>query len=517
MANKVEKKVEDELEEMSEERKKLEETLKKIRTERARIEEDLRKIEKRRRARRDKRAVEEVPEAAPEIENAVEEKPGAAPEIEEEIPKEKTLFEEEYVEEHGELPELAPEIEEIEEEFEAVPEVEEEYPEEYEEKIGRPGVLARIKNSIMLGIENVGVQTADAFIWVSSAVFAFFRIVFGASGGFIGGFMGGVYKKAGHISPKNLRGKVDNLVLYGSLTQDAGKVIGRTIVYSIIACVFASILAFILFNSLLIVLIAFVAGFGIVWLLMYIILNLLADRRAAAIEEVLPDVLLIVSSNMIAGMPPYNALMVAARPEFGPLSEEIQKAVKETMGGTSLAKSLDEMKDRTVSNKLKRAVRLIIQGMKSGGDLPTVLQGISEDIRIEQNIQKEMAANTKAYAMFILFAILIGAPLLLGVSITFVEIFSSILKTINIDQLGAEAGGGAIKIAPLSITPEFFRNYAVLTLGTLGLLGGLLISIIQTGNARSGVTYAPVMAIVAVVIFLVVWQVLISFFGQMIV
>src|SRR3989338_1305476 len=48
-----------------------------------------------------------------------------------------------------------------------------------------------------------------------------------------------------------------------------------------------------------------------------------------------PGFLLLVSSNINAGMTPFNSFQVAARPEFGPLAEEIKYAVSKSLGTTS--------------------------------------------------------------------------------------------------------------------------------------------------------------------------------------
>jgi len=150
-----------------------------------------------------------------------------------------------------------------------------------------------------------------------------------------------------------------------------------------------------------IILLALVGPFIVTWGLFYVVFLVLIDRRTASIEKVLPDVLTMISQNMIAGMTVYNALWVAARPEFGPLAVEIQTVARETLGGESFEKSLRNMSERIKSYKLSRSIKLMIQGMRSGGELPTVLQEIASDIRTEQNLFKRMSAQTTSQAMFI--------------------------------------------------------------------------------------------------------------------
>jgi len=286
--------------------------------------------------------------------------------------------------------------------------------------------------------------------------------------------------------------------------------------YSMILPILTATVAITMGASLFIIIATIVVSFFIVWATMYVLLTLLIERRTESIENVLPDVLSMISQNMIAGMTPYNALWTAARPEFGPLALEIQKVARDTLAGVSLEEALMDMAFRVKSTKLDRAVKLMIQGMKSGGELPTVLQEIATDIRTEQNLMKRMRAETAAQAMFIVFAILIGAPLLFASSIQFITIFSKIYSRIDTNVLSQQAQSGLMSMSGLSITPEFYFMYAVLTLGVSAFFASLLVGLIRTGKISSGLSSMPILIALAVGIFVGLNYGLGSFFGGMI-
>lgn len=239
----------------------------------------------------------------------------------------------------------------------------------------------------------------------------------------IASFLEGIYKRVGGVSPFGWKKKINQLVIYSGIEKTQEEVTGITIVNGVIfAVLFALGGYFFLELDIIAALVFGVVIFGAVWIVVYSIINLIADKRADEVEAALPDVLQIVSANISAGMTPYNALWVSARKEFGALAEEIKIAQKETLGGKPFTDALTDMGQRVRSDVLKRTVRLIIQGMKAGGELPNILQGIGTDIRQMRLLQKEMAANTMSYVLFILFGMLIGAPLLFSVSIQFVDI-----------------------------------------------------------------------------------------------
>ena len=161
----------------------------------------------------------------------------------------------------------------------------------------------------------------------------------------------------------------------------------------------------------------------------------------------------------------------------------------------------------------------MIQGMRSGGELPTVLQEIANDIRAEQNLFRRMSSETTSQAMFILFALLVGAPLLFSASNQFIVIFSDIYHKIGLDKdlSSMPTTGSMISIKKLPITSEFFMFYAGTTLAVSSMFGALLIGLIRTGKLSAGIPLVPVVAVCSVLIFLVLQNVLGSFFKGMMV
>jgi len=379
------------------------------------------------------------------------------------------------------------------------------------------GSITNVIKKILGAVFKVIITIITAFIptikWIYAALYRLVSVVWGFIRGLQDKIINTATSKAKHLTPEKITRGIDGMIVYGGVRKTSSQIISSTSIYAVVFSILAGALAYSLDFSGLLIFGSFTAGFVVVFVVVYIILNIMADRRAESVDAMLPDVLQIVSVNMTAGMTPYNSLLVAARPEFGPLAEEIHNAVQDTLGGKPLIASLEEMTTRVRSDKLRRCIKLMAQGMESGGELSSVLQGIATDIRYIQSLQKEMKANTTAYSMFILFSVLIGAPLLLGVSITFVEIFSAIFETIDVGSMEGAAQSSMISLEGLSISPEFFWLYAVLVLLISGFFGGIMIGVIQTGKVSSGITYGPVLAIIAVTIFIVLHKVLVGVFG----
>jgi len=395
----------------------------------------------------------------------------------------------------------------------------------------------------------------------------------------VSGFLQGIYRRVGRFSPFGWKKKINMLIIYSGIEKTQIEITGITIVNGVVLAALVSTIGFFLLNwDLLLVVIAAIFSFGIVWVIIYSVINMMADKRTDEVENALPDVLQIVSANISAGMTPYNALWVSARKEFGALAEEIKIAQKETLGGKSFADALTDMGNRVRSNVLQRTIRLLIQGMKAGGELPQILQGIGNDIRQMRLLQKEMAANTMSYILFILFGMVLGAPLLFSVSIQFVDImnrFQPEEMDIDISSAGAGpmmggmqgfdmlslGGGGCPKdfdrdgiadtwerehglnpknstdaqninpelgityleqyergappLPPSCIKPEYLEIFAMISLFSVGFFGSLLIGLIRKGKQSAGLKLAPLLVPATLGMFILMKTGMAFFFGSM--
>jgi hypothetical protein len=396
----------------------------------------------------------------------------------------------------------------------------------------------------------------------------------------IGGFLQGTYHRVGGVSPFGWKKKINQLVIYSGVNKTQEEITGITIINGVVLATFIALMGFFFMGwDIIITIVASVMAFASVWMIAYTLLNLMAEKRSEEVESTLPDVLQIVSANISAGMTPYNALWVSARKEFGALAEEIKIAQRETLGGKPFANSLSDMGRRVKSNVLQRTIRLLIQGMKAGGELPQILQGIATDIRQMKLLQKEMAANTMSYVLFILFGMILGAPLLFSVSIQFVDIMNRFqpegfdtemiedissnpamggMQGFNVLSLG---GGGcpkdfdadgipdawekqhglnaknssdahsvnsetgekyideyneAAEPLPAScITPQYLSTFAMMALFSIAFFGSLLIGLIRDGKQSAGIKLMPLLIPATLGMFTLMNAGMSFFFGSM--
>ncbi|MEM4244844.1 MAG: type II secretion system F family protein [Candidatus Nanoarchaeia archaeon] len=235
----------------------------------------------------------------------------------------------------------------------------------------------------------------------------------------------------------------------------------------------------------------------------YVWLLLSVDAKAKFIEKVLPDALQLMSSNMRAGFTPERALLLSARPEFGPLTEEIMRVGKEITVGKNIDDCLLGMASRINSDKFKKTMMLIVSGLRAGGELASLLDQTARNLRNQEFINQKVRANIRMYVIFIFAAICIGAPLLYGLSSFLVEVMTSILSEVEIPKESL-AMNLPITITKVSVTPGFVITYIITSISITSILGGLMMGLILHGEEKYGFKLIPFVLCISIGLFFLV-------------
>ncbi len=258
-------------------------------------------------------------------------------------------------------------------------------------------------------------------------------------------------------------------------------------------------------------------GLGIAFALaavlaVYLHLYYTIEGRASMVEAILPDFLMLVASNISAGMTPFSAFREGARKEFGPLSEEIKIASAKSLGTKSFGLALKQLTVKINSKILRETVSFFAQSLKSGGKLSKLLETSALDLRRTQEMKKDLASSTRMYIMFVAFVIVIATPLLLGVSIQFLEMIS----TVQGEQLSQGSQGISsvtFLSSELNVKPAFMLNLSYILLTGNAILASLFIGVIGGGKAKMGLRYTPAILISSIIVFVFLEQILNSMFG----
>lgn len=245
-------------------------------------------------------------------------------------------------------------------------------------------------------------------------------------------------------------------------------------------------------------------------LFLHVVLMSVANKRAAIAEEMLPDVLRLISSNLRAGIIPERAFIMSARAEFGPLSEQIKEAGKSLVVGESIDKAFRVIPEKINSPILRKTINLVVEGVKKGGNLAPLLEHLAEDIKGSLMLRKDIKAHVTSYVMFIFLAIGVGSPILYAASIFLTETLIGLSEILPAETM--QSGMLSFSLAGVNLTAGFVFWYSIVLMIVTAAFGGILIGLIQEGKEFAGVKYIPILTVLELGIFYAVkFQLLASF------
>ncbi len=253
----------------------------------------------------------------------------------------------------------------------------------------------------------------------------------------------------------------------------------------------------------------------LVVVLSYMILEFRIDARKTKLETILPDYLQITSANLRSGIALDRAMLLAARPEFTFLSEDIKEMNKRIFGGENFEDALRNLADHYRSYQLSHAIRMILESLRFGGAMADLIEQISKDMRNQQMTQKEVSGQLFMYSIFIAFAGLIAAPVLYGLTAQMIIVTDAVWKGILAQNPGGlpSAGVSFLKPSPPKITPQTYHNFSLVAIIVITGFAALIMAAISSGSAIKGLKYLPVFIIIGIAIFIVVQTVIAGVFA----
>ena len=257
-------------------------------------------------------------------------------------------------------------------------------------------------------------------------------------------------------------------------------------------------------------------GAGAIFIvIIYMVLEYKIDARKTKLEEILPDYLQITSANLRSGIALDRAMLLAARPEFSFLSEDVKDMNRRIFGGENFDVALRGFASKYRPYQLSHAVRINLESETYGGAMADLIEQISKDMRSQQMTQKEVSGQLFMYSIFIAFAGLIAAPVLYGLTAQMIVVTDAVWKGILQQNPGGlpSTGVSFLKPSPPKITPETYHNFSFAAIIVICGFAALIMAAISSGSAVKGLKYLPVFIVIGILIFIVVQFVIAGIFS----
>ncbi len=335
--------------------------------------------------------------------------------------------------------------------------------------------------------------------------------------------MNEVYLRASALLPRGLVDYVTKELAYGGVNVESKSFVGFLVVIGFALAFMGGAVAL---NILVapvtqwpfIYIGGFVATVLLYTVIIYYWLSQISASKGGFAEKVLPDALQLIASNIKSGLTTERALIVSARPEFGPLSDELRDASRKMLAGARMEDVLLDIPKRLKSKTIERTMWLLSNGIKSGGQIANLLLQLGDDLRDEQALKQEISANVSMYVMLIVVSAALGAPMLFGISSFIVGVLTEQTSQLNIDEAAMTQAsarspiGGFIGVPKSNIDPEFVTFFSQIALLATVVFACLTIGVINTGRKIDGMKMFPFIFVVAFVAFHVIRSGLASVF-----
>ena len=310
-----------------------------------------------------------------------------------------------------------------------------------------------------------------------------------------------MYRLISKIMPVNIKNNFKDLLRYANIKRDPEIYLGFIIVFSLLSSILISLLLNNFFKVNLII--SFLIPIIIIPFILYFPFVLIADKRSMIIEKYLPDALQLMSSNLRAGLTIDRALLLSTRPEFGILRDEINLVGKQITMGKSLNDALLESAKRIRSKTYEKTILLIVSGLKSGGELVSLLEETADNLTQKKLVDKKVRSSINLYVIFIIIALVFGAPILFGLSSYLIGVLTNILSQVQLPESTNVKVPFSIS-KNLTIDENYIINFSLLFLTLNVILGSLVLGLITKGKEKYGVNYIIPMLIVSISLFFII-------------
>ncbi len=329
----------------------------------------------------------------------------------------------------------------------------------------------------------------------------------------------GLYTSLGKAYPKGHRASIGRLLSYAGSQFRAELWLGKILLINLLFVALFNPLWIRLsplwdssLQSWIILLVINALVTSILQAISYIMPYYAAGRRAKAVESVLPNFYQLMASYLRSGMTPFQALKSASKKEFGTLKTEVDIATSKALGTQSFTDALLGMSSRVKSDGLKRSTELMVRGIESGGSLASLLEESAANLIENRAMRREIIASSRTYTLMIIFAVLIGAPLLLSISTRFNERIIDLTSDIGEGVADIKGLETSLFVGGTPIAPEKLFWISIASIAITAFISSLLVGIINDGNEKYGLKYAVLFVPISLVLFLVFLTILTSIF-----
>ncbi|MDD5699836.1 MAG: type II secretion system F family protein [Candidatus Nanoarchaeia archaeon] len=235
----------------------------------------------------------------------------------------------------------------------------------------------------------------------------------------------------------------------------------------------------------------FVLGMGVIVMASPFVLSVIQENKTEVEkEEMFLEFARDLVESVKSGTPINRSIVNSKDKPYGALSPNIKKLANQISLGIPLRDALEIFSEDVHNRTVSRALTLIGQAEKAGGDIGRILESVASAVSMSDKLGKERKSSAstlivQGYVIFVIFLVII-----LVMQYKILPLISS-FNTSGLSSAGA-AFGSPIAVAGSSTsidTSELSQSFLYLIL-VQGLFSGLTIGKLSEGNIKAGIKHS---------------------------
>lgn len=229
-------------------------------------------------------------------------------------------------------------------------------------------------------------------------------------------------------------------------------------------------------------LVYFLFGIGVIIIVAPFVISVIRENRAEKEkEEMFSEFARNLVESVKTGTPISKSIVNVKGKSYGDLSKHIDKLANQISLGIPLSSALQTFSADVKNKSITRALVLIGQAEKAGGDIGEILESVAEAVKTSDKLKKERKAAistlvVQGYIIFLVFIIIV-----------LVMQFNILPMLSNISGAGVPESG---IFATGSLTQENLSNAFLYLLLIQSLFSGLAIGKLAEGHIKAGIKHS---------------------------
>ncbi len=240
----------------------------------------------------------------------------------------------------------------------------------------------------------------------------------------------------------------------------------------------------------------FLLGISFTILFLPFVIGIVLENKK---EDQLTEMFLEFSRNLAesvaTGTPISKSVINMRRKNYGELTPHVQKLANQISIGIPVGKALDTFALDVGSKVVSRAIALIREAERAGGEIDYILESVAKSISEVDKLKKERRSAIYGLVVqgYIIFFIFIGIMLIMQFHILPLAASAGTFGTFSVSDLSTLSNAGVNDVGGLDVQ-GLARPFLILLLAQ-GFLAGLTIGKLAEGSIKAGLKHSFILAI----------------------